>query len=109
MKAAVPCQRKPLPEGRQVGRKATLIALAPIGQVALLALPRLRRSPYSCGYLDEALLRERMIREAVHELGHTYGLDYCHNAHCVMSFSNSLRDVDRKPHDFCPLCREKLA
>jgi len=77
------------------------------GPVAVIALPRLRQGFYGLPD-DEALFHQRAVKEAVHELGHTYGLGHCHNPRCVMSFSNSLRDVDRKEHDFCPLCRRKL-
>ena len=39
--------------------------------------------------------------EAVHELGHTYGLRHCDDAHCVMWFSNTLAETERKGHRFC--------
>jgi archaemetzincin len=77
------------------------------GPAALIALPRLRQSFYGLPE-DGTLYHERAVKEAVHELGHTYGLGHCRNPRCVMSFSNSLRDVDRKERDFCPSCRRKL-
>jgi len=77
------------------------------GPAAVIALPRLRQGFYGLPD-DETLFHQRAVKEAVHELGHTYGLGHCHNPRCVMSFSNSLCDVDRKEHDFCPLCRRKL-
>jgi len=77
------------------------------GPAAIIALPRLRQSFYGLPE-GEALFHERAVKEAVHELGHTYGLGHCSNPRCVMSFSNSLRDVDRKERDFCPSCRRKL-
>jgi len=73
----------------------------------VIALPRLRQSFYDLPE-DEALFHQRAVKEAVHELGHTYGLGHCRNPHCVMSFSNSLLDVDRKERDFCFPCRRKL-
>lgn len=51
--------------------------------------------------------RERALREAVHEIGHTLGLDHCFAAGCVMQFSNSLEEVDRKGRQFCPACSRK--
>ena len=45
---------------------------------------------------DENLFRERALTEAVHELGHTYGLGHCPVSTCVMHFSNSLHDTDLK-------------
>jgi archaemetzincin len=78
------------------------------GPAAIIALPRLRQGFYGLPE-DEALFHQRVVKEAVHELGHTYSLSHCHNARCVMSFSNSLRDVDRKNRSFCPSCRCNLS
>lgn len=77
------------------------------GPTAVIALPRLRQGFYGLPD-DEALFHQRAVKEAVHELGHTYGLGHCRNPRCVMSFSNSLHDVDRKEREFCPSCRRKL-
>jgi archaemetzincin len=77
------------------------------GPATVIALPRLRQGFYGLPE-DEALFHQRAVKEAVHELGHTYGLGHCHNPRCVMSFSNSLRDVDRKERNFCLSCRRRL-
>ena len=78
------------------------------GREAVIALPRLRQSFYSLPE-DEALFQERAIKEAVHELGHTYGLGHCPDPHCVMHFSNSLQDTDIKAATFCQVCQEALS
>jgi archaemetzincin len=53
---------------------------------------------------DEALVRARLRKEAVHELGHTLGLEHCADPGCVMHFSNSLADTDLKRDDYCRRC-----
>ncbi len=58
---------------------------------------------------DERLLFERTFKEVNHELGHTFGLTHCQDPRCVMSFSNSLSDVDRKTRFFCDSCQRKLS
>jgi archaemetzincin len=72
------------------------------GRAAVVSLHRLRLGA------DAALLRERLLKEALHEIGHTFGLPHCSDMRCVMSFSNSLSDADRKSRRFCPSCQKKL-
>ena len=43
----------------------------------------------------------RVKKEVFHELSHLYGLGHCINKKCVMSFSNSLYEVDEKTFKFC--------
>ncbi len=50
------------------------------------------------------LLAERSVKEAVHEIGHTLGLKHCHRSSCVMHFSNSIFDTDKKQNLFCDEC-----
>jgi len=75
--------------------------------VALISLCRLRQEYYDLPS-DEALFLDRAAKEAVHELGHTFGLGHCKNARCVMHFSNGLADTDLKQIAFCGQCRPKL-
>jgi len=54
------------------------------------------------------LFRWRILTEAVHELGHAFGLPHCEYAGCVMYFSNGIEDTDRKGPDFCYRCRRRI-
>jgi archaemetzincin len=77
------------------------------GRAAVVSLARLRQEFYSLPE-DRSLLILRAGKEAVHELGHTYGLIHCKNPNCVMHYSNSLREVDTKPSHFCVACLSQL-
>ena len=73
---------------------------------ALISVTRLREEFYRRDE-DIAQFEQRVLKEAIHELGHTFGLEHCENL-CVMRFSNSLDDTDKKPLNFCDFCLEKL-
>ena len=75
--------------------------------VAIISLYRLRQERYGLPQ-DERLFHDRAIKEAVHELGHTYYLSHCPDVKCVMHFSNCLADTDIKGTGFCPKCQQKL-
>ncbi len=73
---------------------------------ALISVSRLREEFYRRTE-DIAQFEQRVLKEAIHELGHTFGLEHCENR-CVMRFSNSIDDTDKKPHDFCEKCLKQL-
>ncbi len=75
--------------------------------VAIISTARLNNRFYGLPE-DEELFKLRTLKEAVHELGHLYGLAHCPDPSCVMHFSNTLLDTDRKSFKFCPKCRKKL-
>ncbi len=53
---------------------------------------------------DDKILSDRLIKEAIHELGHTYGLVHCNRPHCVMNASTYVEDIDQKSKELCPSC-----
>jgi archaemetzincin len=80
---------------------------APSQGVAIISLARLNQGFYGLPP-DETLLVRRTLKEAVHELGHLVNLGHCSDPGCVMYFSNSLPDTDKKSYRFCEMCRNRL-
>ena len=78
------------------------------GWGALVFLSRLKQGVYG-GTAPQALFELRVLKETLHELGHVLGLGHCRTPRCVMSFSNSLIDVDRKAPAYCVRCLNRLA
>jgi len=60
------------------------------GRDAVIALPRLGQSFYGLRN-DEEVFLQRVLKKAIHELGHTLGLEHCPDWTCVMQFSNRCR------------------
>ncbi|MBO8174668.1 MAG: archaemetzincin family Zn-dependent metalloprotease [Thermococcus sp.] len=79
---------------------------SPYLKAAIISLYRLKPEFY--GERNRELLIDRSIKEAMHELGHVFGLDHCPNPKCVMHFSNSIIDTDFKGRDYCDKCIKKL-
>jgi len=56
----------------------------------------------------ESALKIRVVKEALHELGHTFKLRHCKDKNCIMRYSRSVTDVDLKSNQLCRYCRRLL-
>ncbi len=57
---------------------------------------------------EKTLYYERILKEAIHGIGHTMGLVHCSNSLCIMSPSNMLEDIDNKEIRFCRSCTQSI-
>jgi archaemetzincin len=69
----------------------------PVRRIALVSTYRLAGNDFE----------ERIAKEVVHETGHILGLDHCVDPDCVMYFSNTIEDTDRKGKNLCNICRNR--
>jgi len=77
------------------------------GTFALVSLARLRQE-FSGLPPNPALFLARARTEALHELGHTFGLTHCPTPACAMALATNLRQLDLKKDTFCDSCRVLL-
>jgi archaemetzincin len=77
------------------------------GGCALVSTHRLHDEFYGLPPRPD-LLRERLLKEAVHELGHTFGLRHCRDWRCVMASTHAVERLDLKEFDFCRDCRRAV-
>ncbi|MCP3940739.1 MAG: hypothetical protein GY710_04565 [Desulfobacteraceae bacterium] len=46
----------------------------------------------------------RIVKEAIHELGHCFDLRHCEDEKCIMHYCRKLEDVDKKSNQLCRYC-----
>lgn len=78
------------------------------GPGAVVSACRLRQEFYSLPP-DQGLLQQRLLKESIHEIGHTCGLTHCDNYQCAMASSHAVEWIDLKESSFCPECAARFA
>src|SRR5450755_2137727 len=74
------------------------------GPCAVVSAHRLRQEFYGLPP-DRELYRQRVIKEAVHELGHTVSLTHCQDYSCAMAPSHAVEWIDLKESKLCTSCQ----
>jgi archaemetzincin len=78
------------------------------GRCAVISAHRLHEEFYGLPP-NGRLLRERLTKAALHELGHTFGLPHCSNWNCVMASTHAVERLDLKSAAFCRDCLYNLS
>ncbi len=78
------------------------------GTAAIVSTHRLCNQYYGLAR-NHALMLERLQKEVVHELGHTFGLYHCHQFECVMRSSTYVEEIDTKRLFPCAACSQALS
>jgi archaemetzincin len=77
------------------------------GPVAVLSLSRLRQEFYALPP-NRPLFLLRVRKEALHEIGHCFGMTHCADPLCTMRLSTNLQQLDEKQAEFCDGCATLL-
>ena len=77
------------------------------GKAAVVSYHRLQQEFYGLP-AQQDLLRERTVKEVLHELGHTFGLTHCSDSKCAMSLATHIELVDAKAEQYCARCGTQL-
>ena len=77
------------------------------GPCAVISFHRLRQEFYGLDRNDD-LLSQRLLKEAIHELGHTLDLRHCHDYRCVMASAHAVEWIDLREPVLCENCQSHL-
>jgi archaemetzincin len=77
------------------------------GPCGLVSAHRLRQEFYGLPP-DPALLQQRILEEAVHEIGHTLVLTHCDDYQCAMAPSHAVEWIDLKESLLCDACHTRV-
>jgi archaemetzincin len=77
------------------------------GPCAVVSLHRLRQEFYGLPE-DADILRQRLVKEAVHEIGHTLDLTHCDDYRCAMAPSHAVEWIDLKDSALCASCQSQV-
>jgi predicted Zn-dependent protease len=78
----------------------------PTTRVALVSRHRLRPEFYGEA-VDDNVLFQRTLKEAVRALGHAFGLRNCLNARCAMYHADSIFETDNRLSHLCDACEKR--
>ena len=78
-----------------------------MGDSAIISTHRLKNEFYGLP-TNSQLLKQRLLKEIMHELGHLGGLRHCNNFDCNMASSTNTDELDIKKVEYCSACSHKF-
>lgn len=104
-------------QAERLGRRIMVLSMKPFESEALRMALRVLESPHEDEMTkrlarmvvkrEVSLLRSRLLKGVLHEVGHAFGLTHCNNS-CVMNPPRNLAEWDSRPPGYCRPCWEKL-
>ena len=76
------------------------------GRACMVSTCRLKEGLSLSGSRDA--YQRRVVKEAIHELGHAFNLRHCRDSACIMHYCHTVEDVDRKIDQLCRYCKVLL-
>ena len=73
------------------------------GKAGIVSVARLSQEFYGMP-ANQDLKANRTVKEAIHELGHTFGLIHCLDKGCPMSLATNIHQLDLKGSELCHGC-----
>jgi archaemetzincin len=77
------------------------------GRCAIVSVYRLRGG--ISGVDSRRVFLWRVVKECIHELGHTFALKHCRDGTCIMHYARDIKDVDTKARELCRYCNVLLS
>jgi archaemetzincin len=77
------------------------------GPCAIVSFHRLRQEFYGLD-CNATLLGERLLKECIHELGHTLDLRHCQDYRCAMASAHAVEWIDLREMGLCNSCQAQI-
>ncbi len=77
------------------------------GPCAIVSFHRLRQEFYGLDR-DDGLLSQRLLKECIHELGHTVDLRHCQDYRCAMASAHAVEWIDLRETALCDSCQAQV-
>lgn len=76
------------------------------GKACIVSTHRLKEGLSLMG--SRHIYHNRITKEVIHELGHTFNLRHCPDHFCIMHYCRTVKDVDGKSDQLCRYCKTLL-